>query len=215
VSVTDPQLSVREIAGKRAREEARMLNRLIESMRLASFRSYLSATVTSMSAPVPDVLAYAGSGVVEAMQHLRPGHQWPAVTKRRSTHPQNAMALNAAKARKVCPWRPEPLIADTVVSDWENGSFVEAKVYGSSLEVKVRAEDFVFFTHDGTGFVMLEQSLPDTVVTACVGHRVSDVIEHALLGGREWVIAEAAQVGGGSSLAFDVGRSPVSTPWRS
>ena len=56
--------------------------------------------------------------------------------------------------------------------------------------------------------------MPATVVAALPGRPLSDVLDHALLQGRGFVISNAAQAGGGSSLAFDVGRLPLDVPWR-
>ncbi|MDR6145983.1 hypothetical protein QE363_001776 [Sphingomonas sp. SORGH_AS870] len=212
----DQSLAIREIAGKRARDEARMLNRLVENMRLASFRSYLAVTMDSMSAIVPEVLALAGSNVPDAMQRLRPGHRWPSITTCRAGRDDpGSVTGRRIKAGAVCPWRPEPLIAEAIVCDGIEGPFVEVKVYGASLEVKLRGEGFVFFTHGGMGFVMLERLLPETVINSCVGHLLLDVIEHPLFGDRDFIISQSAQVRGGSSLAFDVGRTNLEVPWRS
>ncbi|WP_294282812.1 hypothetical protein [uncultured Sphingomonas sp.] len=212
----DQASTIREIAGKRARDEARMLDRLVENLRLASFRSYLAATMNSMSAVVPDVLDLAGSNVADAMQRLRPGHRWPSITRRKTAQGNpGAFTVPRGKARTVCPWRPDPLIADAVVSDGLDGPFVEVKVYGASLDVKLRGERFTFFTHDGTGFVMLESQLPETVVDSCVGRRLMDVVKHPLFAADRMMISGAAQVGGGSSLSFDVGRTELKVPWRS
>jgi hypothetical protein len=208
-------MAIREIAGKRARDEARMLDRLVENMRLASFRSYLAVTMDSMSAIVPDVLALAGSNVPDALQRLRPGHRWPSITTRKAAHGDpGSLTGHRIKAGSVCPWRPEPLIADAIVCDDIEGPFVEVKVYGASLEVKLRGAGFVFFTHGGTGYVLLERPLPEAIIGSCVGRRLLDVIEHPLFGDRDILISQSAQVGGGSSLAFDVGRMKLEVPWR-
>jgi hypothetical protein len=215
VTPADQSLAIREIAGKRARDEARMLDRLVENMRLASFRSYVAVTMDSMSAIVPEVLAFAGSNVPDAMQRLRPGHRWPSITTRKAAHGDSGSVNGLRiKAGSVCPSRPEPLIADAIVCDDIEGPFVEVQVYGASLEVKLRGAGFVFFTHGGTGYVLLERPLPETVIGSCVGRLVLDVLDHPLFRDRHLTISQAAQVGGGSSLAFDVGRARLEVPWR-
>ncbi|HIV77468.1 MAG TPA: hypothetical protein H9899_08085 [Candidatus Sphingomonas excrementigallinarum] len=212
----DQSLAIREIAGRRARDEARMIDRLVENMRLASFRSYLAATMNSMSAIVPDVLAIAGSNLADAMQRLRPGHRWPSITSRKTDQGNfGNITGRRIKAGTVCPWRPDPLIADAIVSDELEGPFVEVKVYGASLDVKMRGERFTFFTHDGTGYIMLESQLPETVIDSCVGRCLTDLVDHPLFATRSSSICAAAQVGGGSSLSFDVGRTRLEVPWRS
>ena len=192
-----------------------MLNRLVEDMRLASFRAYLAATVHSMTSIVPDVLDLAGSSVGDAMQRLRPGPRWPSITLRKVEHGQAGVATERMiEAGMVCPWRPAPLIGDAVISDGVPGAFVEAKIYGDSLDVKLCWKGAVLFTHRGTGYVMLDQQLPDIVVTGCCGRRLLDVIDHPLLRSSDLVIAAAAQVGGASSFAFEIGRSRLDVPWR-
>jgi hypothetical protein len=47
-----------------------------------------------------------------------------------------------------------------------------------------------------------------------VGRPVTDVLDHPLLHTRGFVIDRAAQLGGESSLAFDVGRLRLALPWR-
>lgn len=47
MTAADAVLQIREAAGRRARDEALMLGRLVETLRLASFRSFLSATSNS------------------------------------------------------------------------------------------------------------------------------------------------------------------------
>lgn len=207
--------AVREVAGKRARDEAAMLDRMMEQLRLASFRSYLAATVVSMSVLVPEVLELGSSGMADAMQRLRPGHIWPSVTAREAEYGRTGPATNRmVKPGRQLSRRPAPLMGDAVMSEGVFGPVVEAKVFGGSLDVVLRADGFRLSTMDGVGYLMFDQMLPDTIVAALPGRRLSDVLDHVLLHGRGFVISNAAQVGGGSSLAFDVGRLPVDVPWR-
>lgn len=209
------QATIREIAGKRAREEAAMLDRMLEQLRLASFRSYLAATVVSMSVLVPEVLELAKSGVVDAMQRLRPGHMWPSVTAREAEYGRTGTATNRmVKAGRHLSRRPAPLIGDAIISEGVFGPVVEVRVFGGSLDIVLRGDGFWLSTMDGVGYLMVHQALPATVVAALPGRPLSDVLDHALLQGRGFVISNAAQAGGGSSLAFDVGRLPLDVPWR-
>lgn len=205
----------REEAGRLARDEAAMLDRLVETIRLASFRSYLLATVETMSALVPDVLLMAGSDVATALQRLRPGHMWPMITKSEGEYGRTGATANRrirVAGRSVT--RPAPLIGDTVISEDALGDWVEAKVFGGSLDVSLRSAGFELSTHDGTGYVKLADLLPDTMVAACVGRPLTDVVEHPLLHSRAFVIQDAANVAGASSLTFDVGRLALELPWK-
>lgn len=215
MSVAEVVVRTREEAGRLAREEAAMLDRMVERMRLASFRSYLLATVETASALVPDVLRMAGSDVPTALQRLRPGHMWPMITKLEAQYGRTGPATNRrVRVAGRLVTRPAPLVGDAVITQDALGDWVEAKVFGGSLDVSLRSDGFELSTMDGTGYIRLPGTLPDTVMAACVGRPLTDVVEHSLFSGRGFVIGNAANVGGASSLAFDVGRLPVELPWR-
>ncbi|RZL85464.1 MAG: hypothetical protein EOP66_01315 [Sphingomonas sp.] len=125
MSTVDDRMIAREVAGARAREEALVIDRLVETMRLASFRAYLGATVCSMSAIVPDVLAMAGSDVGSALQRIRPGHLWPAKTSSRKTFSRRP-ATRLTRSRHSAPsfanpsafaFLPPLLIGDAIISE--------------------------------------------------------------------------------------------------
>jgi hypothetical protein len=215
VSAPDPTLFVREEAGVRAREEALMLDRLVETLRLASFRSYLATTVETMSSLVPVVLDLVGSDVASALQRVRPGHTWPSITKHEGEYGRTGPATNRRvriRGRQVT--RPAPMMGDAVLAEGALGDYVEARIFGGSLDVSLRGDRFELSTQDGTGYVRYAGKLPDTVIAACEGCPVTDVVDHPVLHGRGFVITRAAQIAGASSLTFDVGRLPVELPWR-
>lgn len=215
MTAADVVVQIREIAGKRAREEALMLDRLVETLRLASFRSFLSATVDSMSSLVPDVLEMAGSDVASTLQRIRPGHMWPSITRLEDQYGRTGPAFN----RKVrvggkLVTRPAPLMGDAVIAEGALGDWVEAKVVGGSLEVTLRSGGFELTTQDGTGYIRLAGKLPATVLAACPGRPLAEVIDHPLLRPRGFVIDRATDVAGASSLTFNVGRLALQLPWR-
>jgi hypothetical protein len=214
---TAPELEVRarDEASRRARDEALMLDRLVETLRLASFRSYLTATVVSMSALVPDVLALVASDVPSALQRIRPGSSWPSITKLEAEYGRTGPTTNRrVKVGKRFFKRPAPLMGDAVLAEGALGDWVEAKIFGGSLDVTLRGGSFELSTQDGTGYVRCGGKLPDTVISACVGRPLTDVVDHPILQSRGFVISDAAQVAGASSLTFDVGRLPLELPWR-
>lgn len=108
--------------------------------------------------------------------------------------------------------RPAALMGDAVISDALLGPFVSVRVLGGSLDVTLRCDDHQLSTQDGTGYIRFAKRLPDTVVAACAGRSVSDVVSHPLLRSRGYVVKHAAQVGSSSSLTFDVGRLGVELP---
>lgn len=192
-----------------------MLDRLVERMRLASFRTYLLATVETMSALVPDVLRLVGADVPTALQRLRPSRMWPMITKMEGEYGRTGPATNrCVRVAGRLVTRPAPLIGDTVITDDALGDWVEAKVFGGSLDVALRSNGFELSTQDGTGYIRLAASLPDTVISACIGRPLTDVVDHPLLHTGGFVIQNAANVGGASSLAFDIDRLPLELPWR-
>ncbi len=192
-----------------------MMDRLVETMRLASFRAYLAATVVSMSSLVPDVLELAGSDVPGALQRLRPGHMWPGITAMEEQYGRTGPATNrrVRQGRRFVT-RPAPMMGDAVVADGALGAFVEAKIFGGSLDVVLRDVGFEFSTQDGTGYIRFSTRLPDTVIAACEGRPLRDVVDHPVFRTRDYVIKHAAQVAGCPSMTFEIGRSTLEIPWR-
>jgi hypothetical protein len=215
VTAADAALQVREAAGRRARDEAQMLDRLVESLRLASFRTYLSATIVSMSSLVPDVLAMGDTDVPSALQRLRPGHIWPSITSREHEYGQTGPKSN--RMVRVGPGRarrPAMLVGDAIIAEGVLGPWIEARVCGGSFDVVLRVDGFQLSTQDGFGYVRCPAELPSIVIEACAGRPLADVVDHPLLRAHDFVIKDAANLGGGSSFSFDVGRLPVELPWR-
>lgn len=221
-SIADEWAFARDAAGARARKEALMLDRLVETMRLVSFRSYLAATVHTMSAIVPEVLAMAGTDVGSALQRIRPSHRWPASTVAREARrrPRSARLSRRAAGSpsfadpRAAIYSLTPLVGDAIISDGALGEWIEASILGESLEVVLRSEGYELSTHAGTAHLKLAGSLPATVTAACVGRPLVEVVDHPLLRAGGFVIERAAQVAGSTSLSFDVGRVDIGSPWR-
>lgn len=212
----------REAAGVRARKEALMLDRLVETMRLANFRSYLVATVHSMSAIVPDVLAMAGTDVGSALQCIRPSHRWPGSTVARKMrhHPRSAPLFQRVAASpsfanpRAATYPLTPLVGDAIISEGAPGEWIEASILGDSLEIVLRSDGYELSTHAGTAHLKLASSLPATVTAACVGRPLIEVVDHPLLRAGGFVIERAAQAAGSTRLSFDVGQVSLELPWR-
>jgi hypothetical protein len=191
-------------AARRACEEARVLNRMVENMRLTSFRTYLAATVNSMSSIVPDVLSVGRSDVGAALQRIRPGHLWPENTRPRS-------ALRGSMSSYYNQALDTPLIGDAVILDGLK-DWIEAVIYGGSLEVLLRGPAYTLSTRTGTARMKLE-AIPHTAVGSCVGRAIEEVVDHALLRGRGFVVEKAARVGTSTVVSFEVGTRPLEMPW--
>lgn len=218
---------MRKDAGRRARDEALMLDRLVECMRLASFRNYLGATVHSMSAivpdvlaTVPDVLATAGSDVTSALQRIRPGHLWPMSTAPKATTSKMAQAsrrgypIRTIGDARATTYRSPSRAGDAVIADGAPGEWVEVAIVGDSLEVVLRSDGSELSTHAGFAHLRLAGSLPDTVLAACEGRPLDDVVDHPLLRGRGYVVARSSKLASASTLQFEVGRVALEMPWR-
>lgn len=191
-----------------------MLDRLVESLRLASFRSYLLATVDSMSALVPAVLEMVGSDVPSALQRIRPSQLWPETTATGSQRARPEAPDRPARARGRSAPRPAKLIGDAVIADGALGDWLEARIAGRSLDVSLRSDGYDLSTRDGTGYILLAELLPDTVVAAAKGRALTDVVDHPLFRSRGFIVDRVAQVGNRTSLTFDAGRMAVDMPWR-
>lgn len=222
MSTDDGRMLAREAAGNRAREEALIIDRLVETMRLASFRNYLSATVCYMSTIVPDVLTTAGCDVASALQRIRPGHLWPEKTSARRTLSRR-QAPRHTRGRYSAPSFADPgafanlpplLIGDAIISDGASGDWIEVSIFGDALEIVLRSDGYKLSTHAGIAHLKLANALPDTVAAACVGRSVADVVDHPLLRSVDFVIEDAAQVAGATMLSFVVGQVSLDLPWR-
>lgn len=222
MSNIDDRMLAREVAGAHAREEALVIDRLVETMRLASFRAYLGATVCSMSTIVPDVLAMAGSDVVSALHRIRPGHLWPAHTSSRRTVGRR-QPLRPTRGRYSAPkfadpsafaYLPPLRVGDAIISEGALGDWIEVSISGDSLEVVLRSDGYELSTLAGTAHLKLMDALPDTVTAACVGRPVAEVVDHPLLRSVDFVIADVEQVEGATTLSFVVGQATLDAPWR-
>jgi hypothetical protein len=222
MNIVEKRISLREAAGRRAREEALMLDRLVETMRLASFRSYLAATVCSMSAIVPDVLATAGTDVASALQRIRPGHMWPMKMSSRKTFSRR-QAARLSHGRFPAPsfvdpcavaYLPPLVVGDAIISEGAPGDWIEASILGDSLEITLRSDGYELSTHAGTAHLKLAGALPVTVLAACAGRPLAEVVDHPLLRSGDYVIERAAQVSGSSRLSFNLGQVGLELPWR-
>ena len=214
MNAADDEMLAREVAGKRARDEVVEIKRKMERMRLASFRSYLGATVNTMSSLVPDVLALVGWDIASALQRMRPADAWPRITGFEAeygrTKPRwsRLIKVGGGYAR-----RPAPPIWTGVIAEGTPGDRVEASIRGGSLDVTLQGDRFRLSTQDGTGYIQIEASLPDTVIAACVGRPLADLVDHPLLRSKDFVIEHAAQLGG-TALSFDTGRLDLVLPWQ-
>ena len=221
MSTVDQRVLARAAAGKRAREEAQAIDRLVESMRLASFRSYLAATVNSMSAIVPDVLAMVGSDVGSALQRIRPGYRWPSTTVARKavvrSHIARPLRHGSASPSFADPRAASyfaPLIGDAIISDGSPGDWSEAMILGDSLDVVLRSDGYELSTRAGIACLKMASSLPATVIAVCEGRPLVEIVDHPLLRSGGFVIERAAQVKNCSVLSFNVGQVSLEVPWR-
>ncbi|AGH50180.1 hypothetical protein G432_12295 [Sphingomonas sp. MM-1] len=197
---------IHELARRRACDEALVIDRLVETLRLASFRSFLASTVVSMSAIVPSVLDMVGSDVPSALQRIRPGHLWPRSTSRAGRSP-----ASSALGRKDLVWPMR--IGDAVMADGIL-AWVEAAILGSSLDIVLRAGGVELATYAGVARLQVDDRLPDTVLSACEGRPLDQIVDHPLLRGRGYVVDGAYQARDASVLTFDVGRRSLEMPWR-
>ncbi|MGJ3629342.1 hypothetical protein AB5I41_25275 [Sphingomonas sp. MMS24-JH45] len=177
-----------------------MLDRLVESLRLASFRNYLAVTVNSMSALVSAIVELASSDVVSALQRIRPCARWPS-----RLHPSRPSIHNWRRTGAAQYEPPAPRVGDAVLADGLSES-VEVAVAGASLDVVLRSDASELSTHDGMALLKLGP-LPEIALQACAGRAVDDVVDHPVLRGRGYVVDRAVSIRSRSMLTFEVGRS--------
>lgn len=220
VEVGDPGAAAINAALEKARKEADTIEQVAAELRLASFRTYLQATVDGMSALVPDVLALAGADVARAFDAVRPGHLWPHRTAIRRSGGAAGIADKRFSAGGKGSAFAFPagsisgsLVGDAVIAEGLFGPWVEARVVGTSLEAVLRSDGFELVTRVGVAYLTMAGRLPQTVVALCRGRALDKVVDYHLLRGRGYVVDLAVSRGDRTSLLFKVGRTAIVPPW--
>ncbi|WP_242154033.1 hypothetical protein [Sphingomonas sp. BAUL-RG-20F-R05-02] len=210
----------RETARQRAQRESYAIEREAIELRLTSFRAYLQATVVTMSPLAGLVLEAADFEVGQALQSLRPSKNWLSApdTDRRFFHTRHAPTALGTHSEHACsrePWSENPAdpTGEALLQDGSVGDFVMLVVLGSSVEIHLHGQGFQLATRAGTAYLALPQPLPDTVALYCEGLDLDAVVDHPILRGRKYVIADVLQMAGRSIILFDVGELPVVMPW--
>lgn len=208
-----------ETATAKACKEADTIEQIAAELRLASFRSYLQATLDAMSALVPDILALAGADVAKAFDAMRPGPSWPrgSVIQRYGRTAGGANRLFSAGrlgSRSALPTGStgRALGADEVIGERLVGPWVEARIIGTSLEAVLRWNEFELVTRSGIAYLTLFRRLPETVVAFCRGRPLDEVVDHPVLRGRGYSVNLAVSLNERTWLSFNIGRTAIVPP---
>lgn len=209
------------LAGIRARQEAQAIKAAADAMRLASFRRYLAAAVNSMSSPVADVLALIDVDVEGALRRLRPCRTWPSRAgfdmehTNRSKPRQSVTKRSGARFRRsridmyAFPYR----VGDAILNDGALSQWVEVAVECAHLDVTLRSGSFELSTVAGKARVSMAMTLPDVMISACLGRRLNEVITHELFVGRDYIINAVDSVDGELTVEFETGSVPIPSIW--
>lgn len=209
-----------ETATAKACKDADMIEQIAAELRLASFRSYLQATVDGMSALVPDILALAGADVAHAFEAMRPGQLWPRRLPVRR-HGRAVADVNKCFGAGRSRSRFAPPIGSTggtlgaseIIGERLIGPWIEARVNGPSLEAVLRCDGFELMTRSGIAYLTMFRPIPETAITYCRGRALEEVVDHPVLRGRGYVVKLAISSDDRIWFSFDVGRTAIMPPW--
>lgn len=218
-AVPKPAAADAEAARWRALRESIAIDRVAGDMRLASFRAFLRATVSSMSALAPDVLGSVGFDVEQALGILRPVRNWLNDAHAYISPVRRPKGRRVGGGRewsiRVDLWGGEPhdLRGDGIVREGALGDFLLIGILGSSLEIHLQGTAFQLTTRAGVAHLALDRTLPDMLAASCRGRPLDDVVDHALMRGRGLVVDEVLQTDCRSVLVFACGEIGLRTPW--
>ncbi|NYD89214.1 hypothetical protein [Sphingomonas melonis] len=209
-------------AGRRAREENLTITRMVEAMRLASFRDYLASVVDLMPTILPSVAESVGLTLPETFQRLRPSAAWPACTGRSVAAPvRKRLPSFAIMGRR---WSAtlssndihaeSPRIGAALLPEAAPTDRIEIVPMGRWLEIVYRKDAFELTTREGAAQLRLEGRLPEVIQSTCVGRRLDEVVDLALLRDQGLVIESVRVLSPYTLLQMRVQGSAVAFPWR-
>ena len=184
---------------RRARRRTRALYAGVEASRdsrlLAALRIEIGATVRSASPVLIALLATQGLTFDQAVALIQPARSWP----RRPT-PSNQSCQYTIRNplwryyMTTTPTSHQTLPARHAYTFHSaNDDYVRIQVVDHSLEVEARIAPVWLETRFGELRVHLDEALPETIATACVGRLIEKIVDHPAWRGRGWRIVEVEE----------------------
>lgn len=187
----------------------RRADRDFRAARLRLFRSYLRFYVTRAAPLLVDMAAHFDVDLRTALLALRPRSDWPFGERSRKGEWRPRYAdhwLLRGPGRWPAPFRARSLPRR---KDVEGAPEIHLLLHGDTLDVRVRMDGVLLCTREDKLMVWLPGRLPDTVANCASGRKLTDVVDHPALRGRDYVIKMAVQAGdrsllvaGASALCF-------------
>lgn len=206
-----------------ARAAVREADREDAGARRAAFRQEVGTNVRSASPFALSLAATAGETVDGLLDRLDPGLHWPRYP---------ALSSNPAERFRRLREPPRRFVIATPTGDREavrRRGFGHAvpfmcsgrewaclEVVEHSLEAEARIGSARLETLFGVLRIELDAPLPDTVATATIGRPIGDVVDHASLRGRPWLIVsveEPPSPSSGQTLVVETGSVAFRMPW--
>lgn len=180
---------------RKARRQARARYAEIEAAREAQaaavFRAELDAVVRSASPLLISLLAVDGLTLDEAVALIEPGQPWPRqprLSGRSFGHPARNHLLRYYLAGMPRGRLAEPSHEHTFHR--AEGDYLTMKVVDHSLELEAKIAPVWLETRFGELRVQLDDALPETIATACVGRLLEEIVDHKAWRGRGWRIID-------------------------
>lgn len=225
-SYPDPTTGADRRRLKEARAEARESVRAVYregrgSIRDA-FRQEIGTNIRSVSPFLLSLVASQGESVDELVDRIEPASRWPrapALSRRpgvewrrlRDVH-RHFLVNTSSGWQKAVRLRG---FGHGMTFMRSGDDFARLEVVDHSLEVEAQIGPAKFETLFGEMRVELDDRLPETLAVACVGRLIGDVVEHAALHGRDWLITgiDDSHPCLGQTLVVATGSTDYRIPW--
>ena len=190
--------------------------------RLAVFRAYVGAAVTTVSPLLLRVCATNGVSLDELAMKLRPGMVWDEVIC--GVRPGDAWLKSVTGGVNV-PSAPDAVRDDWALQEWLHSAWpiygddllfrFGVRVLDAGLEVAAFPGGHRLRTHGSEGSITLGMELPDTVMAALPGRALDCLIDHPLTNGAGCVVTEVEETSPrwGTKVRFALEPVPWRMPW--
>lgn len=205
-----------------ARQRVEMIVEAKQRAMRAAYHAELGATIRSVSPFLVALFAAQGISLDHAVTLIEPPPGWPR-------RPRLSMggAADIKQVRHYYRWftrtmwggrRPPPSRDGTHGHSFDLGEcdWARIEVFGHSLEVRAQIGGARFDTRFGVLRIELPGALPETLAMACIGRRVSEIVDHASLREQDWMIGgieEALPPFRGQTLVLAIETLAYSMPW--
>lgn len=203
------------------RREARLLCARADADRAArqsaALRIEIGAAVRSASPLLIALLATRGLTLDDAVALIQPALFWP----RRSTKsgpPFGSTIRNTLWRYYMTTTPPHQARSSRHAHTFHdaNGNYVRVQVVDHSLEVEAKIAPVWLETRFGELRIQLDDALPETLATACLGRLIDEIVDHAAWRGKGWRIVGVEKPVTryfGQTLIVATGSVPYQVTW--